>query len=144
MANPKLNPSITSSIGSISLNSIFDVAFNISCISSEVMTSKLTLENFYSVVEEIQNKEMSDKLCVVSSWTWWDVVLLSEPDAKPSWSYLTSNFVIKDFLRDVTFADCIKSSPIIRCDNEFTVETAERTFILVGNGWKKSILGNPL
>jgi hypothetical protein len=139
MIMPKFNPTVASTVKTTSLKNLFDSALYVPCISNVRMNSKLTLQNFYATVEELQSLQSDDKLCIVSSWTWWDVINNATPEKKLVLTYLTSDFVIKDFQQEASFAGCIKSSELIKFEDDYIFNTHERTFILVGKGQKKTI-----
>lgn len=130
---------VSSSENPYLLQSLLDEAVNLQYLSSEPMESSLTLKNFYPVVEKIEARSQDKKLCIVSSWTWWDVVDLNGSEQAPVWSYLTSNFVIKDSQNEIDFGGSIKSSSLKIFEDGYLFDTKERTFILIGKGLKKRV-----
>ncbi|MDP5030693.1 hypothetical protein [Paraglaciecola sp.] len=139
MAKFKRKNFVSSSEDPYLLQSLLDEAVKLQHLSSEPMESSLTLENFYPVVEKIEARREDKRLCIVSSWTWWDVINLNDSDQTPALSYLTSNFVIKDCQNEIVFGGCIKSSSLVSFEDGYLFDTKERTFILVGEGLKKRI-----
>lgn len=139
MAKFKRKNFVSSSEDPYLLQSLLDDAVKLQHLSSEPMESSLTLENFYPVVEKIEASRQDKRLCIVSSWTWWDVIDLNGSDQTPVWSYLTSNFVIKDCQNEIDFGGSIKSSSLKIFEDGYFFDTEDRTFILVGQGLKKRI-----
>ena len=120
-----------------SIKEIFDEVCEHSHIDSQQMKSPFTIHNVLSEMNYLHMRYPSKPLCLVSSWSKWELISEFKNVRKVVSRYITASFVIKDEFGDAAFGEAIKSTEIIHDHSDFVVETSSRIFILIGNGVKK-------